>query len=103
MTRSQYITFTKELVANGYQFRKDCPYQGRNKWVKYPLKTTDARIDLDLYKHIDDTGEDKYVLKPVITIKQDDQDCDIHFMIHFKTADLAHIERIFHKYVEKLK
>lgn len=103
MTRSQYITFTKELVANGYQFRKDCPYQGRNKWVKQPDKDTDARIDIDVYKRTDETGEELYVLKPHVVIKKEDHECDICLIINFGTTDLANIEHMFHKYVEKLK
>lgn len=103
MNRIQYITFTKELVANGYQFRKDCPYQFRNKWIKQPLGTKQSYIELDLYKHTAETGEESYLLKPHVVIKKEDHECDICLTINFGTIDLANIEQMFHKYVEKLK
>ena len=103
MNRRQYITFTKELVENGYQFRKDCPYQGSNKWVKQPDKDADAKIEIDVFRSTDETGENKYTLKPKAIIKQSDCESNVRITIYFDTIDLACVESVFNKYIRILK
>lgn len=36
MTPRQYLRYTDELKSNGCEYREDCPYDGRNVWIKYP-------------------------------------------------------------------
>lgn len=104
MTRKEYISFTKELVANGYQFRKNCPFKGRNKWIKRPQVELDSSLEMDVYTHIDNSGEYVYNLKPWAVIKQNDNNgCNVRLTIDFHMLNIADIEQVFIKYVEKFK
>ena len=102
MTAREYLQYCLQLRRNGYEFKKDCPYDGHNMWVKHPMKDNRSRIQMDVYSRIDDQGEEHFNLPPRAILLREDCDCEIRTTIYFKTNNIADIERMFAKYADKL-
>ena len=102
MRAREYLQYCLKLRRHGYEFKKDCPYEGRNIWVKYPIKDNRSSIQLDVYSHIDDKGEECLNLYPRAILLREDCDCELRLDIKFKTNNIVYIEIMFAKYANKL-
>lgn len=99
MTPREYLRYTDELKANGYEYKKDCPYEGRNRWVKYPTGDIHSPIYMDVYHHFNAEGEEYYHVKPYVTLDRTDCECCVSLNISFNTNNIIDIESMFEKYI----
>lgn len=99
MTPRQYLRYTDELKSNGYEYRKDCPYDGRNLWIKYPTGEKSSYIRMDVYHHFNAEGEEYYNVRPYVILKRVDCECNVNLEITFNTNNIVDIESMFDKYI----
>lgn len=103
MNPRQYLRYSEELKANGYEYKKDCPYEGRNVWVKFFKGDNDSYIRMDVYHGFSAEGDEYYNVKPYVVLNRMDCDCNVYLNISFDTTNIVDIESMFEKYYEKLK
>lgn len=102
MTPRQYIRYREELKANGYEYRKDCPYEGRNLWIKYPKEDHYSMIKMNVYHGFNAEGDEYYDVVPTIEMNRTDCDCELRLVINMKTNNIMDIESMFEKYVRMM-
>ena len=103
MNKREYLRYSDELKLNGYKFKKNCPYEGRNTWVKYPDGDNQSIIEMCVYHGIGQEGNDYYNIRPIIRLIRTDCECALRLDIVFDTINIIDIESMFDKYVNKLK
>lgn len=99
MTPREYLRYTDELKANGYEYRKDCPYEGRNRWVKYPTGDIYSIIYMDVYHGFNADGEEYYTVRPYVSLGRADCECRVKLNIFFDTTNIVDIESMAEKYI----
>ena len=102
MTPREYLRYTDELKANGYEYRKDCPYEGRNRWVKFPNGDKYSLIYMDVYHGFNADGEEYYTVRPYVSLGRPDCECRVSLNISFDTTNIVDIESMFEKYVRMM-
>ena len=103
MNKREYLSYTEELKKHGYEYRENCPYEGRNRWIKFPNGDQSEQIRMDVYSGTDIYCEEYFNVKPIIVIKGKDCECEIRLDIHFSTLNIVDIEGMFEKYSSKFK
>ena len=103
MNVNEYRRYSEELKKNGYEYRKDCPYDGNNMWVKFPRDgDRDSVIQMDVYHGINVEGTEYYNVKPHVILRRRDCECGLRLTIDFDTNNIIDIESMFEKYYEKM-
>ena len=98
MSPREYRKYAEVLKSNGYKYMSDCPYEGRNRWMKYPTGKGGSVIEFDVYHGFNAECEEYYSVRPRIRISKNDCHCSVNVDITFNTDDLAYIEGVFEKY-----
>lgn len=102
MTPRQYLRYTDELKANGYEYRENCPYDGRNLWLKEPDGRVGNFIKIEVYHGFYPDGEEYYQARPFVIMERKDCCCEVHLSILFDTINIVDIESMFEKYVRMM-